>query len=97
MRGRRLGGARGEARGLTGGGAADADCRACTVRPPAGGWCIGEFLDPPVADEKRQVQALARSQPAFPMMPGMCERRTHEYLRHGTTSLFAAFNTPTER
>ena len=43
-------------------------------------------------DEKSQVQALARSQPALPMMPGMCERRTHDYLRHGTTSLFAAFD-----
>ena len=44
-----------------------------------------------------QVQALARSQPAFPMMPGMPEKRTHDYLRHGTTSLFAAFNAPTGR
>jgi transposase len=44
-------------------------------------------------DEKSQVQALARSQPAFPMMPGMPERATHDYVRHGTTSLFAAFNT----
>ena len=44
-------------------------------------------------DEKSQVQALAHSQPAFPMMPGMPERRTHDYVRHGTTSLFAAFNT----
>ena len=49
-------------------------------------------------DEKSQVQALARSQPAFPMMPGMPERATHDYvlprdLRHGTTSLFAAFDT----
>jgi transposase len=44
-------------------------------------------------DEKSQVQALARSQPAFPMMPGMPEKRTHDYVRHGTTSLFAAFNT----
>ena len=48
-------------------------------------------------DEKSQVgdhdQALARSQPAFPMMPGMPERRTHDYVRHGTTSLFAALNT----
>jgi hypothetical protein len=42
--------------------------------------------------EKSQVQALAGSQPAFPMMPGMPEKRTHDYLRHGTTSLFAAFN-----
>jgi hypothetical protein len=39
------------------------------------------------------VQALARSQPAFPMMPGMPEKRTHDYVRHGTTSLFAALNT----
>ncbi|MGB0094617.1 MAG: IS630 family transposase [Solirubrobacteraceae bacterium] len=59
----------------------------------------GLYLDPPESavvlsvDEKSQVQALARSQPAFPMMPGMPEQRTHDYLRHGTTSLFAAFNT----
>ncbi len=58
----------------------------------------GLYLNPPEAavvlsvDEKSQVQALARSQPAFPMMPGMPEKRTHDYLRHGTTSLFAAFN-----
>src|SRR6478736_4662705 len=44
-------------------------------------------------DEKSQVQALSRSQPAFPMMPGMPEKRTHDYVRHGTTSLFAAFDT----
>ena len=43
-------------------------------------------------DQKSQVQALARSQPAFPMMPGMPKKRTHDYVRHGTTSLFAAFN-----
>src|SRR5919106_1438341 len=60
---------------------------------------VGLYLDPPEAavvlsvDEKSQVQALARSQPAFPMMPGMPERRTHNYVRHGTTSLFAALNT----
>ena len=60
---------------------------------------IGLYLNPPEAavvycvDEKSQVQALARSQPAFPMMPGMPEKRTHDYVRHGTTSLFAAFNT----
>ena len=60
---------------------------------------VGLYLNPPEAavvlcvDEKSQVQALARSQPAFPMMPGMPERRTHDYIRHGTTSLFAAFNT----
>jgi len=60
---------------------------------------VGLYLNPPEAavvlcvDEKTQVQALARSQPAFPMMPGMPEKRTHDYVRHGTTSLFAAFNT----
>jgi len=60
---------------------------------------VGLYLNPPegavvyCVDEKSQVQALARSQPAFPMMPGMGEKRTHDYLRHGTTSLFAAFNT----
>jgi transposase/transcriptional regulator with XRE-family HTH domain len=60
---------------------------------------VGLYLNPPEAavvlcvDEKSQVQALARSQPAFPMMPGMPERRTHDYVRYGTTSLFAAFNT----
>ncbi len=60
---------------------------------------VGLYLDPPESavvycvDEKSQFQALARSQPAFPMMPGMPEKRTHDYVRHGTTSLFAAFNT----
>ncbi|MEE4026082.1 IS630 family transposase [Gordonia sp. PKS22-38] len=59
---------------------------------------VGLYLDPPEAavvlcvDEKSQIQALARSQPAFPMMPGMPEKRTHDYVRHGTSSLFAAFN-----
>jgi transposase len=59
---------------------------------------IGLYVDPPESavvlcvDEKSQTQALARSQPVLPMMPGMPERRTHDYLRHGVTSLFAAFN-----
>jgi transposase len=44
-------------------------------------------------DPLSQVQTLARSQPAFPMMPGMPEKRTHDYFRHGTTTLFAALNT----
>jgi transposase len=43
-------------------------------------------------DEKSQVQALDRSQPVLPMMPGMPERRSHDYARHGVTSLFAAFS-----
>jgi transposase len=60
---------------------------------------VGLYLNPPEAavvycvDEKSQIQALSRSQPALPMMPGMPEKRTHDYARHGTTSLFAAFNT----
>ena len=59
---------------------------------------VGLYLNPPEAavvlsvDEKSQIQALSRSQPAFPMMPGMPEKRTHDYARHGTTSLFAALN-----
>ena len=62
---------------------------------------VGLYLDPPegavvlCVDEKSQVQALARSQPAFPMMPGMPEKRTHDYVRHGTTNLFAALNVGT--
>lgn len=59
---------------------------------------VGLYLNPPESavvlsvDEKPQVQALSRSQPAFPMMPGMPEKRTHDYFRHGTTSPFAAMN-----
>jgi transposase len=45
-----------------------------------------------VSSPTQQVQALDRSQPVLPMMPGMPERRSHDYVRHGTTSLFAAFN-----
>lgn len=43
-------------------------------------------------DEKSQIQALDRSQPLLPMRPGQIERRTHDYTRHGTASLFAALN-----
>src|SRR6266536_2269256 len=59
---------------------------------------VGLYHHPPekavvlCVDEKSQVQALDRSQPVVPMMPGLPERRTHDYLRHGITSLFAAFN-----
>jgi transposase/DNA-binding CsgD family transcriptional regulator len=57
---------------------------------------VGLYLNPPdralvlCVDEKAQIQALDRSQPLLPMRPGQAERRTHDYLRHGTTSLFAA-------
>lgn len=59
---------------------------------------VGLYLNPPenavvyCVDEKSQVQALARSQPAFPMMPNMPEKRSHDYVRHGTTTLFAGMN-----
>ena len=43
-------------------------------------------------DEKSQIQALDREQPVLPMMPGIPERRTHSYIRHGTNSLFAALD-----
>ncbi len=43
-------------------------------------------------DEKSQVQALDRTQPILPLRPGQAERRTHDYKRHGTTSLFAALD-----
>ena len=62
---------------------------------------VGLYLDPPVkamvvcVDEKSQIQALDRTQPVLPMMPGMPERRTHDYMRHGTTTLFAALDVAT--
>lgn len=59
---------------------------------------VGLYLSPPeramvlCVDEKSQVQALDRTQPLLPMRPGQIERRTHDYTRHGTTSLFAALD-----
>ena len=59
---------------------------------------VGLYLDPPdralvlCVDEKSQIQALDRTQPLLPMRPGQAERRTHDYKRHGTTSLFAALD-----
>lgn len=59
---------------------------------------VGLYLDPPeralvlCVDEKSQIQALDRSTPVLPMMPGMPERRTHDYARHGVTTLFAALD-----
>ena len=50
-----------------------------------------------VFDEKSQIQALDRTRPLLPMRPGQAERRTHDYVRHGTTSLFAALDTRTGR
>jgi transposase len=62
---------------------------------------VGLYLSPPeraivlCIDEKSQVQALDRTQPLLPMTPGQAERRTHDYVRNGTTSLFAALNVAT--
>lgn len=62
---------------------------------------VGLYLSPPdkalvlCVDEKSQIQALDRSQPLLPMRPGQAERRSHDYKRHGTTSLFAALDVKT--
>lgn len=62
---------------------------------------VGLYMDPPdralvlCVDEKSQIQALNRTQPLLPMRPGQIERRTHDYARHGTTSLFAALDVKT--
>lgn len=62
---------------------------------------VGLYLAPPLkaivlcVDEKSQIQALDRTQPLLPMMPGMPEMRTHDYMRHGTTTLFAALDIAT--
>lgn len=59
---------------------------------------VGLYMDPPTnamvlsVDEKTQIQALDRTQPMLPLKPGQVERRTHDYKRNGTTSLYAAFN-----
>jgi transposase len=62
---------------------------------------VGLYLNPPeramvlCVDEKSQIQALDRTQPLLPLRPGQAERRTHDYKRHGTTSLFAALDVKT--
>jgi transposase len=59
---------------------------------------VGLYLNPPEAavvlcvDEKAQIQALDRSAPILPLMPGVPERRTHDYVRNGTTNLYAALD-----
>ena len=59
---------------------------------------VGLYLNPPTkamvlcVDEKSQIQALDRTQPLLPLAPGIPERRTHDYKRHGTTTLFAALD-----
>ena len=62
---------------------------------------VGLYLAPPAnaavfaVDEKPQIQALQRTAPVLPMIPGVPERRSHDYVRHGTVDLFAALNTAT--
>jgi transposase len=62
---------------------------------------VGLYLAPPenavvlCVDEKSQIQALDRTAPMLPMQPGLPERRTHDYVRHGTTTLFAALEIAT--
>ena len=64
---------------------------------------VGLYLNPPeralvlCVEEKAQIQALDRTQPLLPMRPGQIERRTHDYERHGTTSLFAALEVASGR
>lgn len=64
---------------------------------------VGLYMNPPehalvfCVDEKSQIQALDRTQPLLPMRPGQQERRTHDYKRHGTTSLFAALDVKTSQ
>jgi transposase len=64
---------------------------------------VGLYLDPPeravvlCVDEKSQIQALDRTAPILPLRPGLPEKRTHDYVRHGTTSLFAALEVATGR
>ena len=59
---------------------------------------VGLYLDPPEAamvlcvDEKTQVQALDRTAPILPLLPGTPQRATHDYIRHGTTNLYAALD-----
>ncbi|GLD42936.1 MULTISPECIES: IS630 family transposase [Mycobacterium] len=62
---------------------------------------VGLYLDPPeravvlCVDEKTQIQALNRTAPVFPMLPGIPARATHDYVRHGTSSLYAALDLTT--
>lgn len=64
---------------------------------------VGLYMEPPnralvlSVDEKSQIQALNRTQPLIPLTPGQAKRRTHDYERHGTTSLFAALDVATGR
>jgi len=85
--------------------AAQRDSRSDFFPKNSGDVCdiAGLYLNPPeqtravvlCVDEKSQVQALKRTRPLLPLRPGQPERRTHDHVRHGTTSLFAALNIAT--
>jgi hypothetical protein len=66
------------------------DLCALYLEPPAGAVVL-------CVDEKSQIQALDRTAPTLPLRPGLAERRTHDYVRHGITSLFAALEVATGR
>src|SRR5260370_115413 len=85
------------------GGWVGAGCRGATARSRVGegGGGAGWPRAPPAGagvfsvDEKPQIQALERTAPVLPMLPGVPERRSHDYERHGTVDLFAALNIAT--
>jgi transposase len=74
-------------------------------RPTVIGWkvvdVVGRYLHPPenavvlCVDEKSQIEALDRTAPILPLQPGLPKRRSHDYLRHGTSTLFAALEIAT--
>ena len=76
-------------------------CRPTRCSSTRSATSSGLYLDPPeralvlCVDEKSQIQALNRTAPCLPMMPGTPARRSHDYVRHGTTSLFAALDMAT--
>ena len=79
-------------------GCACSSCPTTRSSPPSCSDIVGLYVDPPAhavvlsIDEKSQIQALDRTQPGLPMKKGRCGTMTHDYIRHGTTTLFAALN-----
>jgi hypothetical protein len=82
--------------------------RVCCGSPPIRSWAqvvdvVGLYLAPPEKavvlsiDENSQIQALDRTAPVLPTQPHLIERRSHDYIRHGTTTLFAAVEIATGR
>src|SRR5947209_7708593 len=73
------------------------------VRDVVGLYVVGLYLDPPAkaivlwVDEKSQIQALDRTAPILPLRPGLPQKATHDYVRHATTTLFAALEVATRK